>query len=115
RYDDYSQLKPINRLEVGETVTVIGTVWETRARRARNNQSIVQSIISDGTGNIQATWFNQPWLAQKLPAGAHIVLSGTVDHYLGRKVFNSPEWEELSEELMHTGRIVPVYPLTKGL
>lgn len=115
RYDDYSQLKPINRLEVGETVTVIGTVWETRARRARNNQSIVQSIISDGTGNIQATWFNQPWLAQKLPAGAHIVLSGTVDHYLGRKVFNSPEWEELSEELMHTGRIVPAYPLTKGL
>jgi ATP-dependent DNA helicase RecG len=115
RYDDYSTLKPINRLEVGETVTVIGTIWETRARRARTNQRIVQSIISDGTGSIQATWFNQPWLAKKLPAGARIVLSGTVDQYLGRKVFNSPEWEELAEELMHTGRIVPVYPLTKGL
>ncbi|MDT8305237.1 MAG: ATP-dependent DNA helicase RecG [Anaerolineae bacterium] len=115
RYDDYSQLKPINRLEVGETVTIIGTIWETRARRTRSSQRIVQSVISDGTGNIQATWFNQPWLAQKLPAGKRIVISGTVDQYLGRKVFTSPEWEELAEELMHTGRIVPVYPLTKGL
>lgn len=115
RYDDYSQLKPINRLQVGETVTVIGTIWETRARRSRSNQRIVQSVISDGTGSIQATWFNQPWLAKKLTAGTRIVISGTVDQYLGRKVFSSPEWEELAEELMHTGRIVPVYPLTKGL
>lgn len=115
RYDDYSQLKPINRLQVGETVTVIGSIWETRARRSRNNQPIVQAVISDGTGKIQATWFNQPWLAKQLPAGKRIVLSGVVDQYLGRPVFNSPEWEELAEELMHTGRIVPVYPLTKGL
>ena len=115
RYDDYSLLKPINRLEYGEQVTIIGTIWETRARRTRNNQPIVQSIISDGTGRIQATWFNQPWLADKLAAGSQIVISGTVDQYLGRKVFNSPEWEPLSEELLRTGRIVPIYPLTKGL
>lgn len=115
RYDDYSLLKPINRLEYGEQVTIIGTIWETRARRTRNNQSLVQSIISDGTGRVQATWFNQPWLADKLAAGTQIVISGTVDQYLGRKVFNSPEWEPLSEELLRTGRIVPVYPLTKGL
>jgi ATP-dependent DNA helicase RecG len=115
RYDDYSVLKPINRLEYGEQVTIIGTIWETRARRTRSNQVMVQTIISDGTGRIQATWFNQPWLAERLPAGTQIVISGTVEQYLGRKVFNSPEWEPLSEELLRTGRIVPVYPLTKGL
>lgn len=115
RYDDYSLLKPINRLEVGEQVTVIGTIWETRARRTRTGQPIVQSMISDGTGKIQATWFNQPWLAKQLAAGTQVVLSGVVDRYLGRKVFSSPEWEPLSEELLRTGRIVPVYPLTKGL
>ena len=115
RYDDYSLLKPINRLEYGEQVTIIGTIWETRARRTRNNQTLVQSIISDGTGRVQATWFNQPWLADKLAAGSQIVISGSVDQYMGRKVFNSPEWEPLSEELLRTGRIVPVHPLTKGL
>jgi ATP-dependent DNA helicase RecG len=115
RYDDYSLMKPINRLQYGEQVTIIGTIWETRARRTRNNQVIVQSIISDGTGKIQATWFNQPWLTQNLPAGMQIVLSGKVDQYLGRPVFNSPEWEPLELEPLRTRRIVPVYPLTKGL
>ncbi|MEZ4516655.1 MAG: hypothetical protein R3C44_07385 [Chloroflexota bacterium] len=29
RYEDYSLLKPINRLTYGEQVTVIGTIWQT--------------------------------------------------------------------------------------
>lgn len=114
RYDDYSLLKPINRLDYGEQVTVIGTIWETRARRSRNHK-LVQSTITDGTGKIQATWFNQPWLVEKLKAGTQVVLSGTVDQYLGRPVFQNPEWEPLEMEPLRTRRIVPVYPLTKGL
>ncbi len=114
RYDDYTLMKPINRLQYGEAVTVIGTIWETRARRT-NNRVIVQSTISDGTGNIQATWFNQPWLTESLKAGTQIVLSGTVDQFLGRLVFNSPDWELLELDPLKTRRIVPVYPLTKGL
>lgn len=114
RYDDYTLLKPINRLEYGERVTVIGTIWETSARLVRNSK-LVQSTITDGTGKIQATWFNQPWLAEKLKAGMQVVLSGTVDQFLGRPVFQNPEWEPLAMEPLRTRRIVPVYPLTKGL
>jgi len=115
RYDDYTLLKPINRLQFGEQVTVIGTVWETRSRRLRGNQTLIQSIVTDGSGRIQVSWFNQPWLADKLHAGMKIVLRGKVDQYLGRLVFNSPEWEPLSSTLLRSGRIVPVYPLTEGL
>lgn len=115
RYDDYSLMKPIKDLAYGEQVTVIGTIWETRARRIRQNQTQVQSVISDGSGSIQATWFNQPWLAEKLKAGLQIVLSGKVDQFLGRLVFNSPEWEPLDMDPLKTRRIVPVYPLTQGL
>ena len=115
RYDDYSLMKPIKDLVYGEQVTIIGTIWETRARKVRGNQTLVQSIINDGSGSVQATWFNQPWLAEKLKAGMQIVISGKVDHYLGRLVFNSPEWEPLAIEPLKTRRIVPVYPLTKGL
>lgn len=115
RYDDYTLMKPINRLVYGEQVTIIGTIWETRARRTKGNQVIVQSIISDGSGNIQATWFNQPWLTDQLKAGMQVVLSGKVDQFLGRLVFNSPDWEPLEIEPLKTRRIVPVYPLTKGL
>ncbi|MCP4360086.1 MAG: ATP-dependent DNA helicase RecG [Chloroflexi bacterium] len=115
RYDDYTLMKPINRLEYGEQVTIIGTVWEARSRRTRNNQVIVQAIISDGTGKVQATWFNQPWLTNQLKAGLQIVISGKVDQFLGRPIFNSPDWEPLELEPLKTRRIVPVYPLTKGL
>lgn len=115
RYDDYTLMKPIKDLVYGEQVTVIGTIWETRARRTRTNQIVVQSIISDGTANIQATWFNQKWLVDKLKAGMQVVLSGKVDQFLGRLVFNSPEWEPLEMDPLRTRRIVPVYPLTEGL
>ncbi len=115
RYDDYRSLKTINQLQYGEDVTIIGQVWETRKRESRNKRAIVTSILSDGTATIEATWFNQPWLQNKLKPGIQVVISGKVDQYLGRLIFQSPEWEELDKELIHTGRMVPVYPLTKGI
>jgi ATP-dependent DNA helicase RecG len=115
RYDDYRSLKTINQLEYGEEVTIIGTVWDTVARQTRRGGAIVTSTLSDGTATIQATWFNQPWLADKLKSGSQIVISGKVDQYLGRLVFQSPEWEPLDKQLVHTGRLVPVYPLTQGV
>lgn len=115
RYDDYTLLKPINKLTYGEQVTVIGTIWQTTSRRTRTNHTLVESIINDGTGTVQATWFNQPWLVEQLPAGMQVVLSGKVDLFLGRLVFNSPDWEPVELEPLRTRRIVPVYPLTDGL
>lgn len=115
RYDDYRSLKTINQLHYGEEVTVIGAIWDTMARQTKGGGSLVTSIITDGTGTIQATWFNQPYLEKQMRPGRQIVLSGKVDEYLGRLTFQSPEWEPLDKELIHTGRLVPVYPLTKGL
>ena len=64
---------------------------------------------------MQATWFNQPYLVRRLKAGRQIVISGRGDQYLGRLTFSSPTWEPLDEELIHTARMVPVYPLTRGI
>ncbi|MCL4870266.1 MAG: ATP-dependent DNA helicase RecG [Anaerolineae bacterium] len=115
RYDDFSLMKPINRVAFGEQVTIIGTVWELRARRTRTNQTYLQALISDGTGQIQATWFNQPWLAEQLKAGTQIALSGKMEQYLGRPTLNNPEWEPVARDMLRTGRIVPVYSQTEGL
>jgi ATP-dependent DNA helicase RecG len=115
RYDDFSALKTVDKLEYGEEVTIIGTVRETRERTGKKGQSIVTSQVSDGTGIIQITWFNQPYLAKRLKPGRQIVISGKVDQYLGRPSFASPAWEPLDEELVHTKRLVPVHPLTSGI
>jgi ATP-dependent DNA helicase RecG len=115
RYDDYSSLKPINRLEYGEEVTIIARVWEAGTRESRGGMPIFKAILTDGTGFIEATWFNQPFLSERIRPGQQIVISGRVDEYLGHLCFTSPEWEPLQPELLHTGRLVPVYPLTEGI
>jgi len=116
RYDDYSQLKTINRLEFGEQVTVIGTIQSTNTRKVRNGRmNITEGIISDGTGNLRATWFNQPWMAKKLRPGVQVVLSGKIEQYLGRISMSNPEVEQIEQQNLHTNRIVPVYPLTANI
>lgn len=115
RYDDYSALKTINRLELGDEVTIVGTVRNVRTQRTRTGQPVVRVALSDGTGVIEASWFGQPYLARRFRQGAEIVVSGQVDQYLGRLVFSSPEWEPLQRQLLHTNRLVPVYPLTSGV
>ena len=115
RHEDYSRLKPIAQLEYGEQVTVIGTVRATKVKRHRGGTAIVNTVVADGSGSIQVTWFNQPYLANQLKRGRQIVLSGQVSEYLGRRVMSSPRWEPLEAEQINTGRLVPIYPLTQGL
>lgn len=116
RYDDYSRLKTINRLWYGEEVTVLGTVEDIEVRPVRGGRmKLVEAVISDGTGSIRATWFNQPWIAERLSPGRAVALSGKIDQYLGRLVLKDPEWEHLDRQQLHTSRIVPVYPLTAGV
>jgi ATP-dependent DNA helicase RecG len=115
RHLDYSQRKPIAELEVGEEQTVLATVWEARIARL-GPQKGTEVIVGDETGNMRAVWFNQPFLAKNFPTNAQLVLSGRVSEFKGNKVFESPEWELVEDrELIHTGRLVPVYPLTRGL
>lgn len=115
RYDDYSNLKPIHSLLYGEDVTVIGVIQSVTERKSTSNRSIVEAMLTDGTGGIRITIFNQPWQAQKLQIGEPYAVAGRIDQYLGRLVFVNPEIEPLDKELLHSGRIVPVYRLTENI
>ena len=114
RYDDYSQLKPIKSLWYGEQVTVIGTIQSVITRPIRGGKAtIIEVILSDGTAALRLSFFNQPWLANRFKQGDAISVSGKVDQYLGRLVMNSPDWESVETENLHTNRIVPIYSLTE--
>ncbi|MCJ7716228.1 MAG: ATP-dependent DNA helicase RecG [Anaerolineales bacterium] len=116
RHDDYSKLKPIGSLWFGENVTVIGTVDSVNTRSVRSGKmKLVEAVVSDKSGALRVTWFNQPWLEGELKRAKHVVLSGEIEQYLGRLTMNNPEWEPLSNKQLHTNRIVPVYPLTKDI
>jgi ATP-dependent DNA helicase RecG len=118
RYDDYSSQKPIANLEIGAVETVIATVTDVRTFGMKAGGQALEVLVSDDSGDLKAVFFRQPWLARQFTVGARVVLSGkvTLDAYKGQRQISGPDWEPYSDdELIHTGRLVPVHPLTKGL
>ncbi len=115
RHLDYSRLKSISELTEGKEETVLANVWQAREVRLGGRRS-TEAIVGDNTGNVRAVWFNNPYMVKQLNTGRQVVLSGRVEFFKGQPVFESPEWEIVEEqELIHTGRLVPLYPLTSGL
>lgn len=114
RHMDYSKRKAIAELKVGEEQTIVATVWEARQTTLGGRRS-AEAIVGDETGNMRVVWFNQPYLARKLRTNSRMVLSGRVSLYKGMKVFQSPEHEPVTDDLIHTGRLIPTYSLTSGL
>jgi ATP-dependent DNA helicase RecG len=117
RYLDRTLVKPISGLRPGETVTVFGRVSDSRLARTRRGLTIFSLLLDDGTGLLRCLWFNQPYLRERFPKDQPLVVSGQVRWDRGPSMA-SPEYELLDSgeaELVHTGRIVPLYPSTAGL
>ncbi len=116
RYDDYSKMKRIIDLKFGDELSVLGTVKSAVNRQIKGGKlTMMEAVISDETGALRITWFNQPWLEKTIRPGTQLVVSGKVDLYLGRLCMTNPDWEPLEQEHLHTNRIVPVYPLTASI
>lgn len=114
RYVDYSMVKPINRLGYGETVTILASVEQTATRRTKRG-SITEVTVSDGSGTLLVSFFNQPWIESRFRKGQYLALSGKIGQFLGRLTMSMPEWEFLDRQQIRTGGIVPIYGLTAGV
>ena len=116
RHSDFRDIVPISDLTPGTEQTAVGIVWEASAKRVGPMRKGTEAIIGDETGNIRVVWFNNPYLSQTLKPNQRVALSGRISLFRGQKVFESPDYEILTgDDQIHTGRLVPVYPLTDGL
>ncbi|MCH7951478.1 ATP-dependent DNA helicase RecG [Patescibacteria group bacterium] len=117
RYIDYSLITPIMRAQSGETVTVQGAVVESKNVYTKTGKVIQKVKLQDRSGQLEATWFNQPFIPKTIKVGESLNLSGEIEATGLRKQLVSPEYEIVKEEkyTIHTGRLVPVYPETEGL
>ena len=114
RYLDYTQMRAIADLKPYTEQTIVGRVLKASWTYPGKRRS-TEAVIGDLTGTVKVLWFNQPWVAKKLPTDRDIVVSGMVSSFGRRLQFVSPEWEDLESSGIHTGRLVPVHPLTRGL
>ena len=119
RHEDYSTAVKISELTPGEECTVLATVWEAReiAQGPHGRRRDTEAVLSDDSGNLKAIWFGQRYLARTLKPGSRIAISGKPTVFRGQLVFENPEHELLDStgSGVHTGRLVPIYPLTEGL
>ena len=107
RYVDRTRQARIAELVVGEEAMVLGRVRRTQSRRTRNRRSLVEVDVSDGSGFLRCTFFNQPWRASQLKSGANAVFFGKLDEFRGQRRMTNPVVDLVGDR---TGRIVPVYP-----
>ena len=84
-YIDQMTVTPFSRLSAGMEATVSGVVASVRERRSGpgGRLAVLTAYLSDGTGYLAMTWFNQPFLKKKLDAGRRIFATGRVDYAYG--------------------------------
>jgi ATP-dependent DNA helicase RecG len=77
-------------VEEGQQATVLVEVLGSKPRPFRKRRLSITSVrVGDESGHIRATWFNQPWVADKLEPGARLLLTGKRD----KRGFAVSEWE----------------------
>ncbi len=121
RYDDLREMRTLDQLAFeadGTVVSAQARVADVRVEpgfRGRTQRTIAR--LEDDTGSIDATWFGRRFIEHRLPVGGEVVVSGKVKHFGRRLTLDNPEFQVVDgeTELLHAGRIVPVYPLTAGL
>jgi ATP-dependent DNA helicase RecG len=121
RYDDLRELSRLGDLvwaEEGSVVSARVRVEDVRVEaswRRRIQRTIAR--LSDETGDIEATWFGRRFIERRLRKGQEIVVSGRLKRFGRRWTIDNPEFQAVDGdgEVLHAGRIVPVYRLTAGL
>jgi ATP-dependent DNA helicase RecG len=81
RYESAAPERRIADLFGDEEVLIQGDVVRTSLRRGRGRLQILTAQVRDESGQITATWFNQPWLKDKLQPGTHVRLRGSQNRF----------------------------------
>ncbi|HTJ68752.1 MAG TPA: ATP-dependent DNA helicase RecG [Actinospica sp.] len=123
RYDERGELTDLSQLPLDEEVTVLAEVEKVTKRQFRSRSgSLVEVVITDGTGSLLLTFFNRPWLDRELRPGKVGLFAGKVNSFRGRRQLANPDFQLLAEDddtdetvERFAGRLLPIYPATAGL
>lgn len=115
RYEDYSLITPIARIQEGEVVTVKGLIIQSKNEITKRGFRLQKITIQDESARLTLTWINQPYLIHILKEGMTIFVAGEVVRFAGKITLQPNEWELAKDETIHTNRIVPVYSEIRGL
>jgi ATP-dependent DNA helicase RecG len=104
---------PVATLEPKKQATVLVEVLGAPSGFRRRGLSILSVKVGDESGSVRATWFNQPWVGQKLTPGSRLLLTGSRD----KRGFRVSEYEQMTEGggAPPSSPLTPVHPATEQL
>ncbi len=110
---DRRDARAVAELEPGDSATVVVQVRSIASRsvRRRGMRPLVEATVADETGVMKATFFNQPWLEQRYPAGTRLALHGKFE---GRRRFRVQAHARTGDAVGGAGAVAH-YPATDGL
>lgn len=115
-YEDRTDVRDIADLQEGESVCVrVYPASGIRSFRARTGARVTQLHMSDGTGIMNVTWFNSPYIEKTIRDGGEFVLFGRIGFKGRLPEMINPVIETESTAGSKTGKIVPIYSCTAGL
>lgn len=114
RYVDMSKVVSVVQAELGQRYTIAGNVYEVK-RNPRSRVPLVEITLTDETGVLLVSCFNQPWLLKQLSPGMSISVSGKVEFSYGFKRMTNPlvVVHDPSEDVR--GIVLPIHPSTAKL
>lgn len=115
KYVDRSQLLDLKTSRVGDTVTFIGKITASEVKYGRKRRLLVLCRYTDF--QIELVFFQGiPYYQKILRPGTQAAFSGKIEMFRGKIHIMHPEVEILTgEELVHTGKIVPIYKITDAM
>ena len=108
RYESAAEERTVATL-FGEEEAVLDVVVRRASGRRRGRLHILTAHVADATGEIRATWFNQPWLESQLTPGTPVRLRGKRNRF-GFAVSSADIGGGIE-----TSDFAPVYPSTADL
>ncbi len=117
RYDDFSELRSLRDLVADEKQSARAAVTDVRLEKGfgRRPQRVIAHLRDEAGDTAEAIWFGRRFVENRLRAGDELLISGKVQMRGWRPQFVSPEFSPADRESIHTGRVVPVYPLAAGV
>ena len=120
RYEDLREFTTIAQLadlEPGTPVTLRGSVDSIRVERTfRRNVPRTTVVLRDGFHSVEVVWFGRRYIDRQLKEGDRLVVSGRLKHFRFRPQIDNPDFQrDDGGDLLHAGRIVPIYRLTAGV
>lgn len=124
RYVQRGELTELSSLREDEHVTVVAMVRSVSKRSMRQRRgSILEVVVTDGTGELTLTFFNQAWRERELLPERIGMFAGKVGTYRGKRQLAHPDYELFPEHVTsfrqaaeeYADEIIPVYPASEKL